>query len=66
MIVSQQLADTRRWAFYEIGAQMCAADTGAVHGPAPQPAAQPGAGGFRGCRRPSRKSVDRAAGVTMR
>ncbi len=43
MIVSQRLADTRRWAFYEIGAQMCSGDTGAVHGPAPQPAAQPGA-----------------------
>ena len=35
MIVSQRLADTRRWAFYEIGAQMCAADTGTMHGPAP-------------------------------
>ena len=43
MIVSQRLADTRRWAFYAIGAQMCSGDTGAVHGPAPQPAAQPGA-----------------------
>ena len=32
MIVSQRLADTRRWAFYEIGAQMCAADTGTMHG----------------------------------
>jgi len=42
MIVSQRFADTRRWAFYEIGAQMCSGDTGAVHGPAPQPAAQPG------------------------
>ena len=29
MIVSQRLADTRRWAFYEIGAQMCSGDTGA-------------------------------------
>lgn len=35
MIVSQRLAPTRRWAFYEIGAQMCAADTGTMHGPAP-------------------------------
>ncbi len=35
MIVSQRLADTRRWAFYAIGAQMCAADTGMMHGPAP-------------------------------
>ena len=34
MSVSQRLADTRRWAFYEIGAQMCAADTGTMHGPA--------------------------------
>lgn len=25
--------DTRRWAFYSLGAQMCAQDTGRVHGP---------------------------------
>jgi len=30
MIVSQGLAATRRWAFYEIGAQMCAADIGTI------------------------------------
>jgi hypothetical protein len=25
--------DTRRWAFYTLGAQMCAMDTGNVYGP---------------------------------
>jgi hypothetical protein len=28
-----RISDTRRWAFYTIGAQRCATDTGAVHGP---------------------------------
>jgi hypothetical protein len=27
-------AETRRWAFYSIGAMMCAVDTGKAHGPA--------------------------------
>ena len=40
MIVSQRLADTRRWAFYSIGAQMCAGDSGAIHGSAPKPREQ--------------------------
>ena len=50
MIVSQRLADTRRWAFYEIGAQMCAGDTGAIHGPAPKPREQLRAAGAQGAR----------------
>ncbi len=48
MIVSQRLADTRRWAFYAIGAQMCAGDTGTMHGPAPKPREQPHEAGAAG------------------
>jgi hypothetical protein len=38
-------ADTRRWAFFSLGARMCARDTGRMHGPSlevhePQLAAQ--------------------------
>jgi hypothetical protein len=32
-LVSLAYADHRRWAFYTIGAMMCAFDTGVVHGP---------------------------------
>lgn len=34
-LVTLAYADHRRWAFYSIGAMMCAFDTGLVHGPAP-------------------------------
>ncbi len=50
MIVSQRLADTRRWAFYEIGAQMCSGDTGAVHGARTTARGAAWRRGFRGCR----------------
>lgn len=30
-------ADTRRWAFFSIGARMLPMDTGRVHGPRPRP-----------------------------
>lgn len=30
--------ETRRWAFYSIGATMCPIDTGKVHGPRQRPA----------------------------
>lgn len=40
VIVSARLGDTRRWALDAIGAQMCAGDTGAMHGPAPKPCEQ--------------------------
>lgn len=29
----ERISDTRRWAWFNIGAMMCATDTGVVHGP---------------------------------
>jgi hypothetical protein len=40
-LVSLAYADHRRWAFYNIGAMMCAFDTGRMHGPEQGPTFTP-------------------------